>query len=127
VDAIHDHDLHDIDDAITDANAAIRGLTDLESGGRDGILSLICECTDDECLERVPLTALAYDSLHVRGEPVLAPGHMLLLPHHAASERPARRLSRTPDSRARSRSGSTGPTGSANPPGSNERTRLASI
>jgi hypothetical protein len=56
--------LHEIDDATTDANAAIRELANsLGVEGTDATWDVICECEDDRCLERVPLSTTDYDSL----------------------------------------------------------------
>jgi hypothetical protein len=69
--------LHEIDDATTDANEAIRELADsVSSADGDMLWHFICECSDDDCLERVSLCVADYDSLRACGEPVLAHDHM---------------------------------------------------
>jgi hypothetical protein len=56
-------------------NEEIRGLDD-ELGTRDGTLTVICECGDATCTERVKLTLAEYE--RVRSDSllyVIAPGH----------------------------------------------------
>ena len=73
-----DH-LNETSGVMIDANAAIRELADVVGPPhRDGLWDFICECDDDDCLERVPLSADEYDALRACGEPVLALGHRLV-------------------------------------------------
>lgn len=59
-------------------NEQIRGLNE-SFGHRDGSMTVICECGDAECTERIELTVVDYE--HVRASSrlyVIASGHELL-------------------------------------------------
>lgn len=46
------------------------------AGVADGLVDFVCECDDDECLVRVPLTLWQYREIRADAGPaVVAPGH----------------------------------------------------
>jgi hypothetical protein len=51
----------------------------------DGSLDFFCECGEEGCLERVPRTLPAFESLRAASEPLLVDGHLLVRAAEAKS------------------------------------------
>jgi hypothetical protein len=58
-------------DLLSDVNARVASLASRD----DEILSFLCECADDFCVDQVPMQVFRYREIRDDGAYVLAPGH----------------------------------------------------